>query len=83
MRVPLLSDAQVCTVRNVFASERRQDRGNNPGRAEPDVGRIAEIGQKYALGIPPPPGGSNPFSEKASYRKPGFREDLSSRQLGE
>jgi hypothetical protein len=30
--------------------------GSSPPEGEPDVGRIAEIGQKYGLEIPPPPG---------------------------
>ena len=30
--------------------------GSSPPEGEPDVGRIVEIGQKYGLEIPPPPG---------------------------
>ena len=30
--------------------------GSSPPQGEPDVGRIVEIGQKYGLEIPPPPG---------------------------
>jgi quercetin dioxygenase-like cupin family protein len=30
--------------------------GSAPPEGEPDVGRIVEIGQKYGLEIPPPPG---------------------------
>lgn len=30
--------------------------GSSPPEGEPDVGRIIEIGQKYGLEIPPPPG---------------------------
>ena len=30
--------------------------GSSPPEGEPDVERIVEIGQKYGLAIPPPPG---------------------------
>jgi mannose-6-phosphate isomerase-like protein (cupin superfamily) len=34
----------------------RATEGSSPPEGEPDVGRIVEIGQKYGLEIPPPPG---------------------------
>jgi hypothetical protein len=30
--------------------------GSSAPEGEPDVGRLVEIGQKYGLEIPPPPG---------------------------